>query len=211
MVRDFVTSRFSFDGVIDATWGGSGNVVTSLGDSFDDAYCIGLQIDGKVVCAGLTSQPGGNDMGVVRYQGDNGIIYVSGCMSTTACNFDPAANVDNGTCYFVGDPCDDGLLSTDNDAYNANCICEGVSGVEENNLLGLNLFPNPANNEITLNSDVMGAGTLTVVDMTGRIVLQHKTVVSSTQKINIQELPSGIYSLSVTIENKQSVTSFVKL
>jgi hypothetical protein len=86
-----------------------------------------------------------------------------------------------------------------------------VSGVEENNLLGLNLFPNPANNEITLNSDVMGAGTLTVVDMTGRIVLQHKTVVSSTQKINIQDLPSGIYSLSVTIENKQSVTSFVKL
>jgi hypothetical protein len=68
-----------------------------------------------------------------------------------------------------------------------------------------------ANNEITLNSDVMGAGTLTVVDMTGRVVLQQKTVVSSTQKINIQDLPSGIYSLAVIIENNQSVVSFVKL
>jgi uncharacterized delta-60 repeat protein len=210
MVRDFVTSRFSFDGALDATWGGSGNVVTSLGDSFDDAYGIGLQTDGKVVCAGLTMQSP-NDMGVVRYLGDNGIIYVSGCTSTNACNFDPTANVDNGSCYFVGDPCDDGILSTDNDAYNANCICEGVSGVEENNLFGLNVFPNPSNNEITLTSDVVGKGTITVLDMTGRVALQNKMVVSSTQKINIQELPSGIYSLIVLIENKQSVVSFVKL
>ena len=211
MVRDFVSSRFSFDGVLDATWGGTGNVVTSLGDSFDDAYGIGLQTDGKVVCAGLTSQPDGNDMGVVRYQGDNGIIYVSGCMSTTACNFDPAANVDNGSCYFVGDPCDDGLLSTDNDAYNANCICEGVSGVEENNLFGLNVFPNPSNNEITLTSDVVGKGTITVVDMTGRMVLQNKVVIAPSQRISIQDLPNGIYSLIVTVDQQQSVVSLVKI
>lgn len=211
MVRDFLTSRFSFDGVIDPTWGGSGNVVTSLGDSFDDAYGIGLQTDGKVVCAGLTSQPDGNDMGAVRYLASGDVVIVNGCTSADACNYNAAANQEDGSCYFIGDPCDDGLATTDNDAYNANCICEGVSSVEENNVFGLNIYPNPANNEITLNSDVMGAGTLTVVDMTGRIVLQQKTVVSSTQKINIQDLPGGIYSLSVIIENNQSVVSFVKL
>jgi hypothetical protein len=211
MVRDFLTSRFSFDGVIDATWGGSGNVVTSLGDSFDDAYGIGLQIDGKVVCAGLTSQPDGNDMGAVRYLASGDVVIVNGCTSADACNYNAAANQEDGSCYFIGDPCDDGLATTENDAYNANCICEGVSSVEENNLLGLNVFPNPANNEITLNSDVLGAGMVTLVDMTGRVVLQQKTILSSTQKINIQDLPSGIYSLSVIIENNQSVVSFVKL
>jgi uncharacterized delta-60 repeat protein len=211
MVRDVVATRFSNDGVLDATWGGTGNVVTSLGDSFDDSYGIGLQLDGKVVCAGLTSQPGGNDMGVVRYQGDNGIIYVSGCTSTNACNFDPAANVDNGTCYFIGDPCDDGLLTTDNDAYNANCICEGVSGVEENNLFGLAIFPNPSHNEITLTSDVVGNGTVSIVDMTGRVVLQNKMVITASQRINIQDLTNGIYSLVVTVDQKQSVVSFVKI
>jgi hypothetical protein len=209
-VRDFLTSRINLNGGLDLSWAGTGNVVTSLGNAFDDAYGIGLQADGKVVCGGLTAQSG-NDMGVVRYQGDNGIINVAGCTSANACNFDPAANIDNGSCYFIGDPCDDGLATTENDAYNSNCICEGVSSVEENNVLGLNIYPNPANNEITLNSDVMGAGTLTVVDMTGRVVLQQKTVVSSTQKINIQDLPSGIYSLAVIIENNQSVVSFVKL
>jgi uncharacterized delta-60 repeat protein len=211
MVRDFVSSRFSFDGVLDATWGGSGNVVTSLGSSFDDAYGLGLQTDGKVVCAGLTSQPDGNDMGAVRYLASGDVVIVNGCTSADACNYNAAANQEDGSCYFIGDPCDDGLATTDNDAYNANCICEGVSSVEENNVLGLNIYPNPANNEITLNSDVLGAGILTLIDMTGRVVLQQKTVVSSTQKINIQDLPNGIYSLSVIIENNQSVVSFVKL
>ena len=211
MVRDFVATRFSIDGVLDAAWGGSGNVVTSVGDSFDDAYGIGLQLDGKVVCAGLTSQPDGNDMGVVRYQGDNGIIYLSGCMSADACNYEPAANLDNGTCYFVGDPCDDGLLSTDNDAYNSNCICEGVSGVEESNLFELTIFPNPSHNDFTLTSDVVGNGTISVVDMTGRIAFQTKLVIASSQSINIQALPNGIYSLVVTVDQKQSVVSFVKI
>jgi hypothetical protein len=150
-------------------------------------------------------------MGVVRYQGDNGIIYVSGCTSANACNFDPAANVDNGTCYFIGDPCDDGLATTENDAYNSNCICEGVSSVEESNAFGLAIFPNPSQNEITLTSNVVGNGTISIVDMTGRVVLQNKMVFTASQRLNIQGLTNGIYSLVVTVDQKQSVVSFVKL
>jgi len=211
MVRDFVTTRFSNDGVIDATWGGTGNVVTSLGTSFDDAYGIGLQLDGKVVCAGLTSQPGGNDMGVVRYLVSGDIVVVNGCTSTDACNYNAAANQEDGSCYFIGDPCDDGLATTDNDAYNFVCICEGVSGVEENNLFGLAIFPNPSHNEITLTSDVVGNGTVSIVDMTGRVVLQNKMVIAASQRITIQDLTNGIYSLVVTVDQKQSVVSFVKI
>ena len=156
MVRDFVTSRFSYDGMLDATWGGTGNVVTSLGDSFDDAYGIDLQADGRVVCAGLSSQEL-NDMGVVRY------------------------------------------------------LADVVSQVEEPSTFSINAFPNPAQSQITINCSFVGNGTITILDMTGRVSLQNKMVFSSTQEINIQELPSGIYSLLLTIENKQSITSFVKL
>ena len=211
MVRDFVSSRFSFDGVLDATWGGSGNVVTSLGTSFDDAYGIGLQTDGKVVCAGLTSQPGGNDMGVVRYLASGDVVIVNGCTSVDACNYNASANQEDGSCYFIGDPCDDGLVSTENDAYNANCICEGVSSVEENNAFELAIFPNPSHNEITLTSDVVGNGTVSIVDMTGRVVLQNKMVFTASQRINIQDLTNGIYSLVVTVDQQQSVVSFVKM
>lgn len=211
MVRDFVSSRFSFDGVLDATWGVSGNVVTSLGTSFDDANGIGLQTDGKVVCAGLTSQPNGNDMGVVRYLASGDVVVVNGCTSTDACNYNPAANQEDGSCLFIGDPCDDGLATTENDAYNANCICEGVSSVEENNAFGLAIFPNPSQNEITLTGNVVGNGTISIVDMTGRVVLQNKMVFAASQRVNIQDLTNGIYSLVVTVDQQQSVVSFVKI
>jgi uncharacterized delta-60 repeat protein len=210
MARDFVTTRFSYDGALDATWGGTGNVVTSLGTAFDDAYGIGLQLDGKVVCAGLTAQ-NGNDMGVVRYLASGDIVVVNGCTSTDACNYNAAANQEDGSCYFIGDPCDDGLATTDNDAYNSNCICEGVSSVDESNAFGLAIFPNPSQNEITLTSNVAGNGTISIVDMTGRVVLQNKMVFAASQRINIQDLTNGIYSLVVTVDQQQSVVSFVKI
>jgi hypothetical protein len=186
-------------------------MVTSLGASFDDAYGIGLQTDGKVVCAGLTSQPDGNDMGAVRYLASGDVVIVNGCTSADACNYNAAANQEDGSCYFIGDPCDDGLATTENDAYNSNCICEGVSSVEESNLIDLGIFPNPSSNEITLTSDVLGNGSVAILDITGRVVLQNRTVVTSTQKMNIQDLPNGVYSVVVTIENKRAVVSFVKI
>jgi len=206
---DFITTRMTTSGFIDDTWGSLGGAETILGTWNDEARCLGFQTDGKVVCAGHANQ--GYEIGVVRYLNDMVIVEIAGCTVFEACNYNAAANLDDGSCHFTGDPCDDGLATTNNDAYNSNCNCEGVIDVEENNLFKLNIFPNPANNEITLNSNVLGAGMVTLMDMTGRVVLQQKSNISSTQKINIQDLPVGIYSLSVTIENKQLVKSFVKL
>jgi hypothetical protein len=53
------------------------------------------------------------------------IVDVFGCTSSTACNYDAAANADDGSCYFPGDACDDGNAQTINDTYNANCGCSG--------------------------------------------------------------------------------------
>jgi hypothetical protein len=50
-----------------------------------------------------------------------------------------------------------------------------------------------------------------ILDITGRVAFQQNTLITSTQKINIQELPNGVYSLVVTIENNRSVVSFVKI
>lgn len=210
MIRDFVTSRISLDGALDVTWAGTGNVVTSLGASFDDAYGIGLQVDGKVVCVGLTAQDL-NDMGVVRYLGDNQVAFVMGCTAADACNFNPNANVNDGSCYFIGDPCDDGQANTINDAYNANCVCEGTIGVEALEAIHLSLYPNPASDVITLNSNSSGWGKLQIVDLTGRVVFQKNQLFGAFQELNIADLPNGIYSLVVTLDEKQSVIPFIKL
>ena len=83
--------------------------------------------------------------------------------------------------------------------------------MEENNAFRLAIFPNPSHNEITLTSDVVGNGTVSIVDMTGRVVLQNKMVFTASQRINIQDLTNGIYSLVVTVDQQQSVVSFVKM
>ena len=53
----------------------------------------------------------------------------AGCMDVAACNYDPNAQFDNGSCAFPGSTCDDLDPNTINDVYDANCLCVGTSGV----------------------------------------------------------------------------------
>jgi len=64
-----------------------------------------------------------------QYQTDCGCLgtqIVMGCMDNTACNFNPDANVDDMSCVFVNDACDDSNPNTFNDAYQGDCICTGT-------------------------------------------------------------------------------------
>ena len=51
---------------------------------------------------------------------------VSGCTNALACNFNPNANTDDGSCILIGDPCDDGNALSWNDVINPNCVCSGT-------------------------------------------------------------------------------------
>ena len=54
-----------------------------------------------------------------------------GCTDISACNFNLVAEEDDGSCFYQGDECDDGVASTSNDSVNAFCECEGVDGGED--------------------------------------------------------------------------------
>jgi glucose/arabinose dehydrogenase len=56
--------------------------------------------------------------------GEPAVIY--GCTNSEACNYYPIATDEDGSCGFVGDACDDGDATTENDVYNVNCTCEGT-------------------------------------------------------------------------------------
>ena len=59
-----------------------------------------------------------------------GIPTVLGCTNSQACNYNVAANLDDGSCTFQGDSCDDGLAETIADVFNGECQCIGVPVVE---------------------------------------------------------------------------------
>jgi len=54
-----------------------------------------------------------------------GDVVVLGCMQSNACNYNAFANVDNGSCLFYGNTCDDGNPNTPNDHILSNCECHG--------------------------------------------------------------------------------------
>ena len=49
----------------------------------------------------------------------------SGCTDNSACNYDSEAEVNDGSCAFPGDSCDDANAGTMNDTYTATCACQG--------------------------------------------------------------------------------------
>jgi uncharacterized protein (TIGR02145 family) len=57
----------------------------------------------------------------------SGVLMVNGCTNAQACNYNPAANVDNGSCLIQGASCNDGNANTINDVINANCQCAGTA------------------------------------------------------------------------------------
>src|SRR5262249_28123526 len=74
---DFAVTRHLRDGTLDPHFGTGGKVVTPIGGerAGDAATAVAIQADGKIVVAGLTTQPGGSDIdfALVRYNADGSL------------------------------------------------------------------------------------------------------------------------------------------
>ncbi len=60
---NFALVRLNSDGSLDTSFGSNGKVLTDLGRSYEKAYALGIQSDGKIVVAG----DGDRDFAIVRY------------------------------------------------------------------------------------------------------------------------------------------------
>ena len=115
---DWGVTRYLTDGRLDRTWGTTGRVITSFGKSFDVAYGIALQTNGKIVVAGRVHRTAtGSDFGVVRYNADGSINLPFGTDGKTTTDFaagdDGARGVvirgSNGKILVIGDATKDGV------------------------------------------------------------------------------------------------------
>jgi uncharacterized protein (TIGR02145 family) len=95
----------------------------------------------------------------------SGVLMVNGCTNAQACNYNPAANVDNGSCLMQGATCNDGNANTTNDVINANCQCAGTS--TSGSGTGAQLLPGNATCA-TQNISVTGCGGQTSLTYDGR-------------------------------------------
>jgi len=69
---NYALARYNSDGSLDTTFDGDGKVVTSIG-SIDIAYAIAIQLDGKIVVAGLSLTGSNWDFSLARYNSNGSL------------------------------------------------------------------------------------------------------------------------------------------
>jgi uncharacterized delta-60 repeat protein len=70
---DFAVVRYNGDGSLDTGFGIDGMVTTDVGGSYDTAYSVAIQTDGKIVVAGNAHNGSNFDFGLVRYNSDGSL------------------------------------------------------------------------------------------------------------------------------------------
>jgi uncharacterized delta-60 repeat protein len=65
--RDFAVVRYLADGTMDTTFGNSGVLTTDFAGAGDQAYCLAIQPDGRIVVAGYAVVNGAASFAIARY------------------------------------------------------------------------------------------------------------------------------------------------
>jgi len=64
---DFAVTRYLPSGELDPTFGDNGVTITDFGKSWDWAYALALQPDGRIVVGGMSDRSGSKDFALARY------------------------------------------------------------------------------------------------------------------------------------------------
>jgi hypothetical protein len=84
-----------------------------------------------------------------------------------------------------------------------------VASAEDFNSNVFNLYPNPANDVLNINSELEEIKLLSIADLNGRIVKSLEVNQTSSQ-INVSDLASGTYFVTITSEEGNTVKKFIK-
>jgi uncharacterized delta-60 repeat protein len=200
LTRDFLLARLHPDGTFDATWGDDGVAVTEVGPGFEDINDLVYQPDGRIIAAGF-AQFDNNDFVFARYGGGE-VTVILGCTDAGACNYNPNATSDDGSCYSPGDACDDGNPETENDVYDENCDCVGdaISHVVDfAEPFSIDAFPNPAADLLTIqrSGSLGGPCRLRLLNSSG-VTLFDETIRGAETTWDLSDVARGIYLLNGT-------------
>jgi uncharacterized protein (TIGR02145 family) len=78
--------------------------------------------------SGDTLRIGRNNIIIPGVSAANAPVPVFGCTDEIACNYNPMANQDDQSCFYIGQNCNDGNSTTVYDIISVDCLCEGLPG-----------------------------------------------------------------------------------
>lgn len=210
--HDLAVVRLNEDGTFDNTYGDNGVTTARLEDGPNYSGDIVLQDDGKLIIAGYTVRGTEYNLAMARFNTDGNLDDTFGVGGMVSTDFNQRE--DYGTAI---------TLQPDNKIILAGYSYAPTGGSEvivvryENEVLGtedfqnvrFNLFPNPANSQITVQlSDDSTSYELEIYDVSGKKV--YASEIQSTTNINVSDFASGAYLVKLTSDNNSSVVRFVK-
>ena len=122
-----------------------------------------------------------------------------GCTDNNACNFTGEAGIEDGSCTYPGDSCDDGDETTLDETLDDNCDCVPLTdGLAEQDL-AFELYPNPNEGEFRIVSNV-DQGLLKVRSADGRLVhVAHLLALRHGVRVDLN-LSNGMYLMELSSE-----------
>lgn len=94
------------------------------------------------------------------------------------------------------------------DGYTGAVLKAEIVGINEPKTTGIRVYPNPARDQIRVEGSSNGEGTVEIINMLGQTVLTQQ--LSASQTIDIGNLETGMYVLSIFQGDQSRQTTFVK-
>ncbi|SRX72677.1 T9SS type A sorting domain-containing protein [Aequorivita antarctica] len=210
---EFLVLKLNTDGTLDSTYGYNGVVTAQIVLGYQMATTILLQSDGKLILAGYAEyQSEYFNIVMVRFNTDGNLDTTFGTDGKVSTDIN--GNSDFATAI---------SLQTDN-----KILLTGFSGTSaqdetifvaryENTILGtedfqnmeFRLYPNPANEQITIElSDASSNYLVEIFDVLGKKV--YTSEIQKSKSIDVSALAPGTYLVKINSENNTSIARFVK-
>jgi uncharacterized delta-60 repeat protein len=212
--KDFAMVRYLGNGSIDSTFNTNGIITTDIQGYWDAATSLSIQVDGKIILAGLNDSAGYYNFAIARYNLCDTIdesVFQNGSILTAA--FSGATyqwiDCDNFNLAIAGETNQMySALSNGNYAViinNSGCIdttlCYNVNSAgltDEKFANSIHLFPNPATEEITISYyKEFNNATIRLLNVTGMEALAMQNLYGSSIRLQIGDQSSGIYFLEI--------------
>jgi choice-of-anchor B domain-containing protein len=142
------------------------------------------------------------------YVGDNTVTATDNCNASVSITQTPIS----GTQLPLGDH--DILFETEDSYGNASSCSFTITVVEELSTSdfefsnGLSIYPNPSNNEITIESKFEALTTISIFDISGKQIYLENTIASEKYTLDISSFSKGIYFITL---NKKVTKKIVKI
>lgn len=95
--------------------------------------------------------------------------------------------------------------------YDSFMPCNSITSISETSSSAtFNLYPNPANNTISIKTTKKINGTTEIIDMMGNILLSKTTENTNYININLDQLADGLYFLKLKVDGKSITKKFMK-